>query len=47
VAIALLEQLGDEPAANHLNAYFQRFNQHYIASRGRLAKRDRDTGELV
>jgi len=47
VAIALLEQLGDEPAANHLNAYFKRFNQHYVASRGRLAKRDRDTGELV
>lgn len=47
VAIALLEQLGDEPASNHLNAYFKRFNQHYVASRGRLAKRDRDTGELV
>jgi DTW domain-containing protein YfiP len=47
VAIALLEQLGDEPAAHHLNAYFKRFNQHYVASRGRLAKRDRETGELV
>lgn len=47
VAIALLEQMDDLPAAQHLNHYFKRFNEHYIASRGRLAKRDRETGFLI
>jgi DTW domain-containing protein YfiP len=47
VAVALLEQMEDQSAADHLAAYFDRFNKHYVASRGRLAKRDRETGELV
>ena len=47
VAIALLEQMDDNQAATHLDVYFKRFNDHYVASRGRLAKRDRETGRLV
>ena len=40
VAIALLEQLGDEPAASHLEDYFERFNSNYIATRRRWAGRE-------
>jgi len=45
VAAALLEQLGDIQAGTALEAYYQRFNSHYIASRRRWAKRDSLTGE--
>lgn len=40
VAIALLEQIGDEAAAGHLEGYFERFNANYIATRRRWARRE-------
>lgn len=40
VAVALLEQVGDQAAADHLEAYFERFNRSYIATRRRWAKRE-------
>ncbi|MET3999010.1 DTW domain-containing protein [Marinobacterium sp. MBR-109] len=41
VAVALLEQAGDQAAAEHLEDYFERFNASYIASRRRWAKQER------
>lgn len=46
VAAALLDQIGEVEAGEALEAYYQRFNAHYIASRRRWAKRDSTTGEL-
>lgn len=40
VAIALLEQVGDQPSADHLEGYFERFNHNYIATRRRWAKQE-------
>ncbi len=40
VAVALLEQVGDQAAADHLEGYFERFNRSYIATRRRWAKRE-------
>jgi DTW domain-containing protein YfiP len=40
VAVALLEQAGDQAAADHLEGYFERFNTNYIATRRRWAKRE-------
>ncbi|SMR73528.1 conserved hypothetical protein [Marinobacterium sediminicola] len=40
VAVALLEQVGDQAAADHLEEYFERFNSSYIATRRRWAKRE-------
>ncbi|MBS99850.1 MAG: DTW domain-containing protein [Oceanospirillaceae bacterium] len=42
VAIALLEQFGEQKAADHLEGYFNRFNQQYIESRRRWDKALRD-----
>lgn len=42
VAVALLEQVGDQAAAAHLEGYFELFNRHYIATRRRWAKRESD-----
>ncbi|WP_220183912.1 tRNA-uridine aminocarboxypropyltransferase [Marinobacterium marinum] len=39
VAVALLEQVGNQAAADHLEGYFERFNRSYIATRRRWAKR--------
>jgi len=41
VAVALLEQVGDQQTAEHLEDYFERFNANYIASRRRWAKQER------
>lgn len=38
VAVALLEQIGDQKAASHLEGYFERFNAGYIASRRKWDK---------
>lgn len=46
VAAALLHQVGEDQAGEALEAYYQKFNAHYIASRRRWAKRDSTTGEL-
>lgn len=40
VAVALLEQVGDQAAADHLEEYFERFNSSYLATRRRWAKRE-------
>ncbi|MBV0934647.1 tRNA-uridine aminocarboxypropyltransferase [Marinobacterium weihaiense] len=40
VAVALLEQVGDQAAADHLEGYFERFNSRYIATRRRWARRE-------
>lgn len=41
VAVALLEQVGDQIAAQHLESYFERFNDSYIASRRHGTKQER------
>lgn len=40
VAVALLEQVGDVEAAMTLEAYFDRFNASYMATRRRWARRE-------
>lgn len=47
VASALLFQIGENEAGEALDAYFRRFNSHYIASRRRWAKRDSLTAERI
>ena len=47
VAIAMLEQLDQQSAADGLEAYFDRFNRHYIATRRRWANRDSETGQVL
>ena len=47
VAAALLDQIGEVEAGEALEAYYRKFNAHYIASRRRWAKRDSTTGELT
>ncbi len=41
VAVAVLEQIGEVAVAAHLESYFERFNQSYIATRRRWAKQER------